>query len=64
MLEGQVLHVHGQLTPGARYGIYRPGNLYRDPASGEALGRQAVLVGVAAPQNQYQADQAGSYNFV
>jgi len=58
MLEGQVLHVRGQLTPGARYGIYRPGTLYRDPSSGEELGRQAVLVGVVAPLSLYQKDQA------
>ncbi len=58
MLEGQTLHVHGQLTPGGRYGIYRPGIRYQTPGSEALLGRQAVLVGVAAALSQYQSDQA------
>ncbi|TFH87005.1 LysM domain-containing protein [Billgrantia azerbaijanica] len=42
---GDRLYARGALTPGARYGVYRVGERYRDAASDEVLGLELESVG-------------------
>jgi hypothetical protein len=44
--EKQRLFVKGQLVEGQQYGLYRPGPIYKDKASGEVLGQRAILAGI------------------
>ncbi|MGL4206433.1 MAG: LysM peptidoglycan-binding domain-containing protein [Aeromonadaceae bacterium] len=47
LLEKTDFFVRGSLLEGKQYGIYRPGELLKDKATGEALGREATLTGIA-----------------
>jgi hypothetical protein len=44
---GHLLHVRGELDQTQRYGIYRQGEVYEDPQSGDVLGYEAVLMAEA-----------------
>lgn len=46
ILSPKTLYVQGALEPGREYGVYRPGQAFHDPASGEWLGQEAVLTGI------------------
>lgn len=46
-VSGQLLYVEGELEQNRRYGIYRQGELYTDPQSGDVLGYEAVLLAEA-----------------
>lgn len=46
-VSGHLLYVHGELDPTQRYGIYRQGEVYEDPESGDVLGYEAVLMAEA-----------------
>lgn len=46
LLENQRLFVKGQLVEGRQYGVYRPGEIYKDPESGEVLGQRAIFAGI------------------
>ncbi len=47
MLEKTDFFVRGSLLEGKQYAIYRPGELLKDKVTGEALGREATLTGIA-----------------
>ncbi|MFC3913346.1 LysM peptidoglycan-binding domain-containing protein [Pseudaeromonas sharmana] len=47
LMEEQHIYVKGNLPLGGQYGIYHPGVVYKDRNSGEELGRQGVLAGIA-----------------
>ena len=57
MQEGQTLFVRGALQPGVSYAIYRPGELYKDRVTKEALGREALLSGLGVAQQAYAEDR-------
>lgn len=44
---GHLLYVRGELDQTQRYGIYRQGEVYEDPQSGDVLGYEAVLMAEA-----------------
>ena len=44
---GHLLYVRGELDQTQSYGIYRQGEVYEDPQSGEVLGYEAVLMAEA-----------------
>lgn len=44
---GDRVYVRGELPPGERFGLYRPGQRYEDPATGEFLGLELVTLGEA-----------------
>lgn len=46
-VSGHLLYVQGELEPTQRYGIYRQGEVYEDPQSGDVLGYEAVLLAEA-----------------
>lgn len=46
-VSGHVLYVQGALDQTQRYGIYRQGEVYEDPQSGDVLGYEAVLLAEA-----------------
>ncbi len=46
-VSGHLLYVQGELDQTLRYGIYRQGEVYEDPQSGDILGYEAVLVAEA-----------------
>ncbi len=46
MLETQTLYVKGSLVSGQQYGVYRPGDVYKDSKSGDILGQRAIMTGV------------------
>ncbi|MBY0418346.1 MAG: LysM peptidoglycan-binding domain-containing protein [Pararheinheimera sp.] len=46
-VSGHLLYVQGELDQTQRYGIYRQGEVYEDPQSGEVLGYEAVLMAEA-----------------
>lgn len=58
MLEGATLYVQGDLTPGQDYGIYRPGNIYKDKKTRELLGQEAIFVGTAHAQARLAKDRS------
>ncbi|GAA4494984.1 LysM peptidoglycan-binding domain-containing protein [Pseudaeromonas paramecii] len=58
MQEGQTLFVRGALQPGVSYAIYRPGELYKDRVTKEALGREALLSGLGVAQQAYAEDRS------
>ena len=47
LLEKADFFVRGSLQEGRQYGIYRPGQILKDKVTGEALGREATLTGIA-----------------
>lgn len=46
-VSGHLLYVQGELDQSQRYGIYRQGEAYQDPQTGELLGYEAVLMAEA-----------------
>ncbi|KOO58813.1 hypothetical protein WH43_07315 [Rheinheimera sp. KL1] len=46
-VSGHLLYVQGELDQTLRYGIYRQGEVYEDPQSGDILGYEAVLMAEA-----------------
>jgi hypothetical protein len=46
-VSGHLLYVQGELDQTQRYGIYRQGEVYEDPQSGDVLGYEAVLLAEA-----------------
>lgn len=46
-VSGHLLYVQGELDQTQRYGIYRQGEAYQDPQTGELLGYEAVLMAEA-----------------
>lgn len=44
---GDRIYVRGDLPAGERFGLYRPGQRYADPATGEFLGLELVTLGEA-----------------
>lgn len=44
---GDRIYVRGELPPGERFGLYRPGQRYADPETGEFLGLELVTLGEA-----------------
>ena len=56
MYEGQELHVKGQLEPGKSYGVYRVGDVYKDPDTKEDLGRPMELLGTITAAETYDGD--------
>lgn len=58
MQEGQTLFVRGALEPGVSYALYRPGDLYKDRETKEALGREAILSGVGVAQQAYGEERS------
>jgi hypothetical protein len=46
-VSGHMLYVQGDLDQTQRYGIYRQGEVYKDPESGDVLGYEAVLMAEA-----------------
>lgn len=46
-VSGHMLYVQGELDQTQRYGIYRQGEVYEDPQSGDILGYEAVLMAEA-----------------
>lgn len=46
-VSGHLLYVQGELDLTQRYGIYRQGEVYEDPQSGDVLGYEAILMAEA-----------------
>ncbi|MDF3125454.1 LysM domain-containing protein [Rheinheimera sp. 1928-s] len=46
-VSGHLLYVQGELDQAQRYGIYRQGEVYEDPQSGDVLGYEAILMAEA-----------------
>src|SRR5690606_28965468 len=46
-VSGHRLYVKGELDQTQRYGIYRQGEAYEDPQSGDILGYEAILMAEA-----------------
>ncbi|MBU0914166.1 MAG: LysM peptidoglycan-binding domain-containing protein [Gammaproteobacteria bacterium] len=46
-VSGHLLYVQGELDQTQRYGIYRQGEVYEDPQSGDVLGYEAILMAEA-----------------
>jgi len=47
LISGHILYVKGNLERSKYYGIYRKGEAYIDPETGEPLAHEAILVGTA-----------------
>lgn len=56
MFEGQELHVKGKLESGKSYGVYRVGDVYKDPDTKEELARPLELVGTLTADGNYDQD--------
>ncbi len=55
---GQTIQVRGKPELNTTYGIYQVGNIYKDDQTGEELGQQLELVGVAQPKEAYDNNTA------
>lgn len=56
-VSGHLLYVQGELDQTQRYGIYRQGEVYEDPQSGDVLGYEAVLMAEAKVLSPAMVDE-------